>query len=40
MTDKQFEEMLDLERKARALLKSILVEPKQILQKPRNTNLK
>jgi hypothetical protein len=40
MTEKQFEEMLALERKARALLKAKFVEPEQVLPKPQNaTNL-
>jgi predicted nucleic acid-binding protein len=40
MTDKQYEEMLELDRKARALLKAKLVEPKQVLPKPHTANLK
>jgi len=36
MTDKQFEEMQELERKARALLKAKLVEAKQVPHKPVN----
>jgi DNA-binding transcriptional ArsR family regulator len=38
MTDKQYEEMLELERKARALLKAKLVEPKQVLPKLHTAN--
>lgn len=34
MTEKQFEEMQELEKKARALLKAKLVDPKQVLHKP------